>query len=78
LAKAKNGSLVETTSLLAGREVTMLGDGWMQRRKTWEELASAASTETDPEKIAMIAEEIFAALEERERTCPKRTENHSC
>jgi len=53
----------------------MLKDGSRQRKKTWEELASAASKETNPEKIAMIAEEIFAALEERERTCPKRTEN---
>jgi hypothetical protein len=28
----------------------------------------SASTETDPEKLATIMEEIFAALEERERT----------
>jgi hypothetical protein len=45
----------------------MLNDASRQRKKTWDELASAASRETDPEKIAMIAEEIFAALEERER-----------
>lgn len=45
----------------------MLSDGSRQRKKTWEELTSAASKETDPEKIAMIAEELFAALEERER-----------
>jgi len=36
--------------------------------KTWEELVSAASMETDPEKLATMLEEIFAALEERERT----------
>ena len=46
----------------------MLSHRSMQPKKTWQELASAASTETDPEKIAMIAEEIFAALEERERS----------
>src|SRR5215470_5357145 len=49
-------------------EVTMLKDGSWQRKKTWEELASAAVKETDPEKIATIVEEIFAALEERQRT----------
>ncbi len=53
----------------------MLSDG--QRKKTWEELASAASKETDPEKIATIAEEIFAFLEESERTCPTQIENGS-
>ncbi len=37
-------------------------------RKTWEELVILAAKETDPEKVASIAEEIFAALEERERT----------
>lgn len=42
--------------------------GSTQFKKTWEELASAASKETDSEKIAAIAEEIFAALEERERS----------
>ncbi len=46
----------------------MLSDGSRQRKRTWEELASAALKETDPEKIATIAEEIFAVLEERERT----------
>jgi hypothetical protein len=45
----------------------MQGDAPRQRKKTWEELVSTASQETDPEKIANIAEEIFAALEERER-----------
>ncbi len=46
----------------------MLSDGPEQLKKTWEELTSAASMETDPEKVATIMEEIFAALEERERT----------
>jgi len=45
----------------------MLSDGPKRLEKTWEELAAAASIETDPEKLAMILEEIFAALEERER-----------
>jgi|HubBroStandDraft_6_1064221.scaffolds.fasta_scaffold1336550_2 hypothetical protein len=45
----------------------MLNDGRKPRRKTWEELAASASTETDQEKLASIMEEIFAALEERER-----------
>jgi hypothetical protein len=49
------------------KEVTMLSDGPKRLEKTWEELAAAASIETDPEKLAMILEEIFAALEERER-----------
>jgi hypothetical protein len=53
----------------------MLSNGPRQRKKTWKELASAASKETDPEKIATIVEEIFAALEERERICRTRTEN---
>lgn len=48
----------------------MPSDGAKQSKKSWEELVTAASMETDPEKIAMIAEEIFAALEERERTQP--------
>ena len=52
----------------------MLSDAPRQRKKTWEELASAASTETDPDEVATIAEEIFAALEERERTGPTRTD----
>ena len=74
----------ENTSVLAGRktatrsgndtlpfrrkEATMRSDGPKRLEKTWEELATAASTETDPEKLATILEEIFAALEERERT----------
>jgi hypothetical protein len=52
----------------------MLSDSPRQRKKTWEELASAASRETDPDEVATIAEEIFAALEERERTGPTRTD----
>jgi hypothetical protein len=43
-------------------------DGMQRRKKTWEELVAAASLETDPEKLAMTMEEIFAALEERGRT----------
>ena len=50
----------------------MLSDGPKRLDKTWEELAAAASIETDPEKLAMILEEIFAALEERERTLSLR------
>jgi hypothetical protein len=46
----------------------MLSDFRKQPKRTWEELVTAASTETDPEKVATLAEEIFAALEERERT----------
>jgi len=47
----------------------MLSDGPKKRlEKTWEELVSAASMETDPEKLATMMEEIFAALDERERT----------
>jgi|GraSoi2013_115cm_1033766.scaffolds.fasta_scaffold14302_1 hypothetical protein len=46
----------------------MRSDGPKRLEKTWEELATAASMETDPEKLATILEEIFAALEERERT----------
>ncbi len=53
----------------------MLSDGPRQCKKTWEELASAASKETDPEKIATILEDIFTSLEERERTRLTRTEN---
>jgi mannitol/fructose-specific phosphotransferase system IIA component (Ntr-type) len=53
----------------------MISDAPTQRNKTWEELASAASKETDPDEVATIAEEIFAALEERERTSPTLTEN---
>ena len=36
-------------------------------QKTWDELVTAASEETDPEKIATLAEEIFAALEKRQQ-----------
>jgi hypothetical protein len=46
----------------------MLSDGPKRVDKTWEELAAAASMETDPEKLGIILEEILAALEERERT----------
>jgi hypothetical protein len=46
----------------------MINDAPKQARKSWDELLTAASRETDPEKIANLAEEIFAALEERERT----------
>jgi hypothetical protein len=45
----------------------MLTDGPKGSKKTWEELTVAASMETDPEKLATLMEEIFAALEERER-----------
>ena len=44
----------------------MVNNGSNLRNKSWEELVTAASQETDPEKIASLAEEIFAALEERE------------
>jgi mannitol/fructose-specific phosphotransferase system IIA component (Ntr-type) len=53
----------------------MFSDAPTQRNKNWEELASAASKETDPDEVATIAEEIFAALEQRERTSPTLTEN---
>jgi 23S rRNA maturation mini-RNase III len=66
---------VETISLDPFPEVAMLSNGPTQRKKTWKELASAASKETDPEKIATIVEEIFAALEEREQTHQTRAEN---
>jgi len=45
----------------------MINDAPKQARKSWEELLTAASRETDPEKSAYLAEELFAALEERER-----------
>jgi hypothetical protein len=45
----------------------MLIDGPKRVDKNWEELAAAASLETDPEKLGMMLEEILAALEERER-----------
>ena len=46
----------------------MRSDGPKRLKKTWEELTSAASMETDPEKLGTILEEILAALEERQRT----------
>lgn len=46
----------------------MLSNDMQQHKKTWKELVTAASVETDPEKLAMTMEEIFAALEERGRT----------
>jgi hypothetical protein len=46
----------------------MPSDGTNQPKKSWEELAAAASSESDPEKLGTIMEEIFAALEERERS----------
>lgn len=45
----------------------MTGEGPKQVKKPWEELIAAASMETDPEKLGTMMEEIFAALEERER-----------
>jgi hypothetical protein len=45
----------------------MLSDDSNGSEKTWEELTVAASMETDPEKLATLMEEIFAALEKRER-----------
>ncbi len=45
----------------------MASVGPKQVKKTWEELIVTASLETDPEKLGTIMEEIFAALEERER-----------
>jgi len=51
----------------------MVSDGPKKRLETnWEELVAAASMETDPEKLATMLEEIFAALEERERTLSLR------
>jgi hypothetical protein len=47
----------------------MLSDGpQKQFGKTWDELVAAASVETDSEKLGTMLEQIFAALEERERT----------
>jgi hypothetical protein len=46
----------------------MPSDGPKRLKKTWEELTTAASIETDPEKLGTILEEILAALEERQRT----------
>ncbi len=48
----------------------MTGEGPKQVKKPWEELIAAASLETDPEKLGTMMEEIFAALEERERILP--------
>ena len=53
---------------LVRREGAMVNYGSKPRNKSWEELVTAASQETDPEKVASIAEEIFAALEEREQS----------
>jgi len=51
----------------------MLSDDPKKRvENNWEELVAAASMETDPEKLATMLEEIFAALEERERTLTLR------
>jgi len=50
------------------KEGAMLSDGPKRPEKTWEELTTAASMETDPEKLGTILEEILAALEERQRT----------
>ena len=55
----------------------MVNDGPEQPKKSWEQLVTAASEETDPEKIAIIAEEIFAALEERERSLSDTPSNNS-
>ena len=46
----------------------MLSNGPKRPKKAWEELTAAAAMETDPEKLGTIMEEIFAALEERQRT----------
>ncbi len=46
----------------------MQGDSTQRYKKTWEELVAAASVETDPEKLALTMEEIFAALEARGRS----------
>ena len=59
----------------------MLSDGPQRFKRTWEELVAAASMETDTEKLAITMEEIFAALEERERTLspsqnPSRFQEH--
>jgi hypothetical protein len=53
---------------LVPRGGAMVNSGSKRGKKTWDELVTAASIETDPEKVANIAEEIFAALEERERS----------
>lgn len=45
---------------------TMESDGSTQPRKSWEELVAAASLETDPERQALMMEEILAALEKRQ------------
>ncbi len=45
----------------------MPSEGPKQVKKTWEELVAAAAMESDPEKLGKMMEEIFAALEERER-----------
>jgi len=50
----------------------MPSDGPKRLKKTWEELTTAASIETDPEKLGTILEEILAALEERQRNLSLR------
>jgi hypothetical protein len=62
-----------TPSVSAGKEVTMVSDSPKKRlERTWDELVAEATAETDPEKFATMLEEIFAALEERERTLSLR------
>jgi|HubBroStandDraft_1064217.scaffolds.fasta_scaffold13737_2 hypothetical protein len=57
----------------------MISDGSKKRfEKNWEELVTTASMETDPEKLATMFEEIFAALEERERNLPQRQGPPAC
>ncbi len=51
----------------------MVSDSPKKRlERTWDELVAEATAETDPEKFATMLEEIFAALEERERTLSLR------
>jgi len=56
-----------TMSVFQSKEVRLFSDHSESQKKTWEELTAAAATETDPEELAMILEELLAALEERER-----------
>jgi hypothetical protein len=67
LAGRKNCYTIEEQAPFPAEEVTMLSDDPKRLKKTWEELVAVAAMETDPEKLATIMEEIFAALEERER-----------
>ncbi len=51
----------------------MVSDGpKKQLEKTWDELVAAASVETDSEKLGTMMEQIFAALEARERSVSLR------